>query len=95
LQELYLKYKLFGVLMFPIILLVLFSNKYAVVAVFIGCLTYVIFWAMMLYFVISQGLTSKSFPKYYPFLYICTLEILPLALVGKLFQAPLTSLLGL
>jgi hypothetical protein len=95
LEELYLKYKLFGVLLFPLVLLLLFSNQFASVAVFVGISTYVMFWIAVAYFALKLGLMSKSLPKYYPFLYICTLEILPLAIVGKIFQAPLTGLFGL
>lgn len=95
LDELYLKYKLFGVLLFPLVLLVLFSNQFAGFAVFLGVSTYVVLWITMIYFALKLGLMSKSLPKYYPFLYICTLEILPLALVGKIFQAPLTTVFGL
>lgn len=94
LEELYLKYKLFGVLLFPLVLLLLFSNKFAGIAVFLGVSTYVALWITMIFFALKLGLMSKSLPKYYPFLYICTLEILPLALVGKIFLAPMTSLFG-
>jgi preprotein translocase subunit SecG len=94
-EELYLKYKLFGVLLFPLVLLLLFSNSFAGIAVAIGVSTYVVFWITGTYFALTLGLMSRSLPKYYPFLYICTLEILPLALVWKIFQAPLTGLLGL
>jgi len=95
LEELYLKYKLFGVLLFPLVLLLLFSNQFAGTALFVGFFTYVMFWIVVTYFSLKLGLMSKSLPKYYPFLYICTLEILPLAIVGKIFQAPLTGLFGL
>lgn len=95
LEELYLKLKLFGILLFPLILLLLFSPKYATIAVALGILAYSLIWIITAFFSIKLGLMSKSFPKYYPFLYICTLEILPLAIVGKIFQAPLTNLFGL
>jgi len=94
LEELYLKYKLFGVLLFPLILLLLFSESFAGVAVFIGISTYAILWVSMITYALKQGLMSKSLPKYYPFLYICTLEIIPLAIAGKIFQAPMARLIG-
>lgn len=94
LEELYLKYKLFGVLLFPLTLPLLFSKSYAAAAVFISILTYVILWIRMIVYALKQGLMSKNLPKYYPILYICTLEIIPLAIVGKIFQAPMAALIG-
>lgn len=95
LEELYLKYKLFGVLLFPLVLLLLFSPKYAGLAVFLGVSTYIVLWISVAFFALKTGLMSKSLPRYYPFLYICTLEILPLVIAGKIFQAPIVSFIGL
>lgn len=92
LENLYLKYKLYGVFVFPIILTVLFSNTFAQVAVIVGILGFFIMWIISTLFALRLGLMLKSFPKYYSFLYICTLEILPLALAVQIFREPLTSL---
>lgn len=95
LEELYLKYKLFGVILFPLLLILLFSNQFGQIALFMGISTYVLCWIMVSFFSLKVGLKSKSFPKYYPFVYICTLEILPWALIGKIFHRPLSLLFGL
>jgi hypothetical protein len=95
LEELYLKYKLFGVILFPLLLILLFSKQFGEIALFIGISTYVLCWIMVSFFSLKVGLKSKSFPKYYPFVYICALEILPWALIGKIFHRPLAALFGL
>lgn len=95
LEDSYLKYKLYGVFLFPLILLILFSNRFAEAATIIGIVGFLIIWILKSYYGLKLGLISKIFPKQYSFLYICTLEILPLVLLCKIFWEPMNSLLGI
>lgn len=95
LEDSYLKYKLYGVFLFPLTLLILFSNRFAQTATIIGVLGFMIIWLVKSYYGLKLGLISKNFPKHYSFLYICTLEFLPLALLCKIFWEPMNSLLGI
>tara|TARA_B110000211_G_C13873672_1_gene461999 strand:+ start:68 stop:760 length:693 start_codon:yes stop_codon:yes gene_type:complete len=95
LQDSYLKYKLFGVFIFPLILLILFSTKLANLAAGLGIAGFFTVWILKSYFGLKLGLLSKSFPKHYSFVYICTLEILPLVIAGKILKEPIATILGL
>lgn len=73
-----------GIVLFPIVALIAyFPSENPMIAVFLGVLTTLVFYIMLLKRGISI-LLKKQFPIFYLFLYLCTLEILPLLLVYKL-----------
>jgi hypothetical protein len=73
-----------GIVLFPIVALIAyFPFENALIPVVSGVITVVIFYVMLLKRGISI-LLKKQFPIFYLFLYLCTLEILPLLLIYKL-----------
>ncbi len=73
-----------GIVLFPIVALIAyFPFENPLVPVVSGVLTVVVFYVMLLKRGISI-LLKKQFPIFYLFLYLCTLEILPLLLIYKL-----------
>lgn len=94
LQDTYLKYRLYGVLVFPILLFGLFSKIRVEPFIILGFAFFLLMYIAHSIYGLQIGLLSKSFPKHYAILYICTLEILPLILVFKLFWSPVMRLMG-
>jgi hypothetical protein len=73
-----------GIILFPIVALIAFyPSENPMVAVFLGVLTTAVFYVMLLKRGISI-LLKKQFPIFYLFLYLCTLEFLPLLLIYKI-----------
>ena len=73
-----------GIVLFPIVALIAYyPAENPLIAVVSGVFTVVVFYAMLLKRGISI-LLKKQFPIFYLFLYLCTLEILPLLLIYKL-----------
>lgn len=73
-----------GIVLFPIVAMIAyFPYENPLVAVVTGVFTVVVFYVMLLKRGISI-LLKKQFPIFYLFLYLCTLEILPLLLIYKL-----------
>jgi hypothetical protein len=73
-----------GIVLFPIVaLIVYYPYENPMGAVFLGVLTTSVFYVMLLKRGISI-LLKKQFPIFYLFLYLCTLEILPLLLIYKI-----------
>lgn len=73
-----------GIVLFPIVALIAyFPYENPLVAVVSGVFTVAVFYVMLLKRGISI-LLKKQFPIFYLFLYLCTLEILPLLLIYKL-----------
>ena len=73
-----------GIILFPVVALIAyFPAENPMIAVFLGILTTLVFYVMLLKRGISI-LLKKQFPIFYLFLYLCTLEILPLLLIYKL-----------
>lgn len=73
-----------GIVLFPIVALIAyFPFENPLIPVVSGVLTVVVFYVMLLKRGISI-LLKKQFPIFYLFLYLCTLEILPLLLIYKL-----------
>ena len=93
-QETYLKYRLYGVLVFPILLFGLFSNYTSQPFIVVAFALFLLLYLAHSIYGLRLGLLSKSFPKHYAILYICTLEILPLILVIKLFWSSVMRLMG-
>jgi len=77
-------YRILGLLLFPFVALIgyfpVINPQYLIIA---GVILMVIFYWL---FLLRSGkiLLKNRFPIHYLFLYLCTLEILPLVLIGKL-----------
>jgi len=73
-----------GIILFPIVALIAFyPYENPLFAVLAGVFTVVVFYVML----IKRGISillKKQFPIFYLFLYLCTLEILPLLLIYKI-----------
>jgi hypothetical protein len=73
-----------GIFLFPIVALIAyFPSEDPMIAVFLGVFTALVFYVMLLKRGISI-LLKKQFPIFYLFLYLCTLEFLPLLLIYKI-----------
>jgi hypothetical protein len=73
-----------GIILFPIVALIAyFPSENPLIAVVLGVFTTLVFYIMLLKRGISI-LLKKQFPIFYLFLYLCTLEILPLLLIYKI-----------
>ncbi len=73
-----------GIILLPVVALIAYYPfENSMFAVFLGVLTTLVFYIMLLKRGISI-LLKKQFPIFYLFLYLCTLEILPLLLIYKL-----------
>ena len=73
-----------GIILFPIVALITYyPSENPMIAVFLGVFTTSVFYVMLLKRGISI-LLKKQFPIFYLFLYLCTLEILPLLLIYKI-----------
>jgi hypothetical protein len=64
-------------------LIAYFPSEDPMIAVFLGVFTTSVFYVMLLKRGISI-LLKKQFPIFYLFLYLCTLEFLPLLLIYKI-----------
>ena len=77
--------KVAGVLLFPFLILSIYAPLDSVTCLTLGfsllIFFYLLKWGRMLYF----GFFKRSFSKTHLFIYICTLEILPLVVIIKLF----------
>ena len=73
-----------GIVLFPVVALIAYyPAENPMIAVILGVLTTLVFYVMLLKRGVSI-LLKKQFPIFYLFLYLCTLEILPLLLIYKL-----------
>lgn len=73
-----------GIILLPIVALIAyFPSENPMIAVFLGAFTTLVFYVMLLKRGISI-LLKKQFPIFYLFLYLCTLEFLPLLLIYKI-----------
>ena len=77
--------KVAGLLLFPILILSIYSPFDSILFLELGFLLvlffYLLKWARMLYL----GFFKRSFSKTHLFIYICILEILPLVVIAKYF----------
>ncbi len=73
-----------GIVLLPIVALIAYyPAENPMIAVFLGVFTTLVFYIMLLKRGVSI-LLKKQFPLIYLFLYLCTLEILPLLLIYKI-----------
>lgn len=89
LNDSYYKFKVFGVLAIPMILFILFSNDLFHFVSFLCVLIFALLWLLKCYKGLLYSYQFKRFPIFYAILYICTLEILPLLLIGNVLITPL------
>lgn len=76
-----------GILLLPVSLALLVSGKeYASLVFFlsVGCLILFLLYRLIRNFMV--GLSNAKFSRFYLFLYLCTVEILPILVVGKLIN---------
>jgi hypothetical protein len=93
--NLWLIYKLLGVYSLPLVFFIAYSND--TIASFLLYFSLILFAAVLLrrYFIgFKLGLSMNSFPKIYSILYICTLEILPIAILVKLYKTEIQTILS-
>lgn len=83
LKDNYMKLKLFSILSIISTFLILFSTKSYPFFIFISWFALVILWIIRCFKAYKYSMEYKSFSIVYAFLYICTLEILPIALLGN------------
>jgi len=85
--------KVFGIVLFPLALIVAYSFNFG--NLFLNGTLVV--WGLVTIFKwyqgIKLGLSFSELPIVYPFLYICTLEILPTLILFKIFLAPLKNII--
>ncbi len=93
-RQLGLKDKGYGVILFPFLILYNFSLPLKeisfIIIISISCFYLILRWVNGFLLGIKYG----NIPYFYSFLYICTLEILPVALVIKVFSDPILSILA-
>jgi len=93
--NIWLIYKLLGVFILPVLFFIAFANQG--IASFLLYFSIILFAIVLLrrYFIAFRiGWNVNSFPKIYSFLYICTIEILPLAIMVKIFRTEIQTILS-
>ena len=84
--------KVFGVVVFPLVLLIAYSQNFVGFFLYSSIIIYFLSLTFKWYKGIKFGLSLSEVPIIYPFLYICTLEILPLFVFAKIFLMPLDKI---
>ena len=91
LHNIFLFNKILGLILFPIVIIIPFTtDNFARYLLIIGCFIFVISFLFRL-FRIFQLSIKINFSGFYLILYLCTLEILPLLLIGKIFHGLINS----
>ncbi len=83
LNDNYLKFKLYSLLALISAILILFSNELNRLFTIIAIICFMILWIIRCFKAYKYSYEYKSFSILYAFLYICTLEIIPVAVIGK------------
>lgn len=84
--------KVFGIVVFPFILLISYSQDFVGFFLHSSIIIYFLSLTFKWYKGIKFGLSLSEVPIIYPFLYICTLEILPVFVFAKIFLPPLDKI---
>jgi hypothetical protein len=93
--NLWLIYKLLGIYTLPTLFFIAYSNQ--------SISSILLYFSIILFTVVAVsryiigfrlGLSVNSFPKIYSILYICTLEILPIAILVKLYKTEIQTILS-
>jgi len=83
----YLQLQIYGIILFPISCLIPFVNeKYVKTLIVFAFILLIIIHIISILRIISV-FTARKFSKFYMILYLCALEILPVMLLGKLFDS--------
>jgi hypothetical protein len=73
-----------GFLLFPLVVLLYFSSfEVSTIVLVISFVLFLILILMKLFWIWKLGTNSFGLPQFYIFLYLCTLEIFPLLILGK------------
>jgi len=83
LKDNYLKFKLYSLLAIISAILILFSSNLSQLFTIIAITIFTILWIIRCYKAYKYSNEFKSFSILYAFLYICILEIIPVAVIGK------------
>ncbi|MAS51671.1 MAG: hypothetical protein CMD20_00560 [Flavobacteriales bacterium] len=93
-SQLGIKDKGYGLILFPLLILYNFSLPLKeisfIIILCISCVYFLLRWINGFLVGIKHG----NIPYFYAFLYICTLEIIPVALAIKVFSKPILSILA-
>lgn len=93
-SQLGIKDKGYGLILFPLLILYNFSLPLKeislIIILFISCVYLLLRWING----VLLGIKHGNIPYFYSFLYICTLEIIPVLLVIKVFSKPVLSILA-
>ena len=84
--------KVFGIVVFPLVLLIAYSHKFMGLFLYASIIICFLSLTFKWYKGIKFGLSLSEVPIIYPFLYICTLEILPVFVFAKIFLPPLDKI---
>ena len=94
LSRLGIKDKGYGLILFPLLILYNFSLPLKeislIIILFISCVYLLLRWING----VLLGIKHGNIPYFYSFLYICTLEIIPVLLIIKVFSKPVLSILA-
>lgn len=84
--------KVFGIVVFPLVLIIAYSQNFVGFFLYSSLIIYFLSLTFKWYKGIKFGLSLSEVPIIYPFLYICTLEILPIFVFAKIFLTPLDKI---
>lgn len=89
LNDAYYKYRLFGLFLIPAGLVIMYAPVGAHLMMVFVVFIFIALWLFRCGVGVYYALQNKSLPNLYSFLYICTFEILPFIIMGKVFRVPL------
>jgi hypothetical protein len=84
--------KVFGIILFPLVLVIAYSQAFVDFFLYSSMVIWLLTSIFKWYKGIKFGLSLSELPRIYPFLYIYTLEILPVLVLVKIFLAPLKKI---
>ena len=77
--------KVAGLLLFPFLILSIYTDFNSIICLYLGFLTFFFFMLLKWFRMLYLGFFNRSFYKTHLFIYLCTIEILPLAVMIKYF----------
>lgn len=91
LNDAYYKYRLFGLFLIPSGLFILYAPFGSLIAIGVVFFCFAGLWLYRCGVGMYYAFQNNSLPNLYSFLYICTFEILPFIIVGKVFSEQLLN----
>ena len=91
LNDAYYKYRLFGLLLIPSGLFIMYSPFGYLAAIAFVFFCFAALWLFRCGIGVYYAFQNNSLPNLYSFLYICTFEILPFIVLGKVFSGSLQN----